>query len=144
MAPPTGDGGSPAPVDRQILEYLRERLETTAQVADAKITDGKDHLALRVRLSNAYYPTDVEEATLLVRWYTNDDCKIHYREVHHGSEWECRWDRHPNPHNTRDHFHPPPGAPTPGDDADWPAGYREMLTLVLDDIETRIRELWSA
>jgi hypothetical protein len=144
MVPPTGDGGSPAPIDRQILDYLRERLETSAQVADATITDGDDHLELRVRLSSAYYPTDIDEATLHVRWYTNDDCKIHYREVHQDSEWECRWDRHPNPHNSRDHFHPPPQASTPGEDADWPADYREMLTVVLDEIEARIEEHWSA
>lgn len=143
MVPPAGDGRSPAPIDRQILDYLRERLETTAQVADATIADSEGHLALRVQLSTAYYPNDVEEGTLLVRWYTNDDCKIHYREVHHDSEWECRWDRHPNPHNTRDHFHPPPDAPTPGDDADWPEDYRQMLALVLDEIEARIREIWS-
>lgn len=143
MGPPAGDGGSPAPIDRQILDYLRERLETTAQVADAKITDRDGHLALRVRLSDAYYPTDVEEATLLVRWYRNDDCKLHYRERHDGSAWECRWDRHPNPHITREHFHPPPDAATPGDDAEWPADYRELLTVVLDDIEARIRDLWS-
>lgn len=142
MVPPTGDGGSPAPIDRQILEYLRERLETTPQVADATITDAEGHLALRVRLSNAYYPADVEEASLLIRWYTNDDCKIHYREVHQDSDWECRWDRHQNPHNTRDHLHPPPNAPTPGEDADWPTDYRQMLTVVFDKIEARIRELW--
>jgi hypothetical protein len=143
MAPPTGTGGSPAPIDRQILEYLRDRLETTAQVADATITDAERHLALHVRLADSYYPDDVKSAILLVRWYTNDDCKIHYREVHYDHEWECRWDRHPSPHNTRDHFHPPPDAPTPGDDADWPADYRQMLTVVLNEIEDRIAEIWS-
>lgn len=143
MVPQSGDGRSPAPIDRQILEYLRDRLETTAQVADATITDAEGHLALRVQFSNGYYPMDVEQATLLVRWYTNDDYKIHYREIHRDSEWECRWDRHPNPHNTRDHFHLPPDAPTPGNDADWPADYRQVLTLVLDEIEARIQELWS-
>lgn len=143
MVPPVDDGASPAPIDRQVLEYLRGRLETTTQVADATITDVEGHLALHVQLSGAYYPNDTEAATLLVRWYTNDDCKIHYREVYEDSEWECRWDRHPNPHNPRDHFHPPPDAPTPGDDADWPADYRQMLTMVLNAIEARITEIWS-
>jgi hypothetical protein len=143
MAPPTGTGGRPAPIDRQILEYLRNRLETTAQVVTATITDADGHLALHVRLADSYYPDDVESAILLVRWYTNDDRKIHYREVHQDHEWECRWDRHPNPHNTRDHFHPPPDAPTPGDDADWPEDYREMLTVALNEIESRIAEIWS-
>lgn len=143
MVPPTGSGGSPAPIDRPILEFLRDRLETTPQVARAAIFDGDGHLELRVHLSDAYYPDSVESASLTVRWYTNDDFKIHYREARDGSDWECRWDRHPNPHNARDHFHEPPDASTPGTDASWPTDYREVLTLVLDEIEDRIADLWS-
>lgn len=137
-----GDVGSPAPIDRPVLEELRDRLRTTAQVANATITRTEGHLALRVRLAESYYPDGIS-AALLVRWYTNDDCKVHYRERHEKTEWEQRWDRHPNPHNTRDHFHPPPDATTPGDDADWPEDYREMVGLVLDTLETRINQIWK-
>lgn len=142
MAPPTDSGGSPAPIDRPILEFLRDRLETTPQVERAVIADD-GHLGLRVDLSDAYYPASVLEARLAVRWYTNDDFTVHYREVHDGRDWECRWDRHPNPHNSRDHFHGPPDATTPGEDASWPTDYREVLTLVLDDVEDRIADLWN-
>ncbi|SIR73859.1 hypothetical protein SAMN05421858_3533 [Haladaptatus litoreus] len=117
MVPPTGDGGSPAPIDRPILEFLQTRLIATQQVEQAVITDVNGHLELRVTFAQPYYPVLVDKATLAVRWYTNDDFKIHYREVHADSAWECRWDRHRNPHNTRDHFHPPPTAPTLGEDA---------------------------
>lgn len=143
MVPPTGDGGSPAPIDRSILEFLQTRLQATGQVAAAIITDASGHLKLRVTLAPSYYPDSVEEAVLAVRWYTNDDFKIHYREAHPAYAWECRWDRHPNPHNTRDHFHPPPGAPTPGNDASWPTDYRDVLRLVLAEIEDRIAALWG-
>lgn len=142
MVPPTGSGGSPAPIDRPVLEFLRDRLETTPQAERAVITDD-GHLELRVRLSDSYYPDSVQAVSLTVRWYTNDDFKIHYREVHDGSDWECRWDRHPNPHNARGHFHEPPNASTPGADASWPTDYRNVLTLVLDEIEERIAALWS-
>lgn len=141
MAPPAGDGGSPAPIDRSILDYLRGRLNTTQQVQRTTITDANGHLQLRVQFAAAYYPETVLATTLSVRWYTNDDFKIHYREAHDGSDWECRWDRHPNPHNTRNHFHPPPDAPMPGEDASWPTDYREVLTLVLDECEQRISTL---
>ena len=137
MVPPTGDGGSPAPIDRPILEFLQTRLQATNQVTEAVITDAHGHLELRVTLSSSYCPESVEEASLTVRWYTNDDFKIHYREVHAESAWECRWDCHPNSHNTRDHFHPPPAALTPGDDASWPTDYRDVLRLVLDDVKER-------
>lgn len=143
MGPPTGDGASPAPIDRPILEFLQTRLAATQQIEHTAISDASGHLALHVTLATAYYPETVPEATLLVRWYTNDDFKIHYRESLTDSDWECRWDRHPNPHNTRDHFHPPPTAPTPGKDDDWPTDHRDVLRHVLDRIERRITELWS-
>ena len=133
MVPPAGDGGTPDPIDRPLLEFLQTRLRATQQVEQATITDASDHLELHVRFASPYYPVTVDEATLTVRWYTNDDFTIHYREVHPDHAWECRWDRHPNPHNTRDHIHPPPAAPTPGDDASWPTDHRDVLTLVLDE-----------
>lgn len=139
-----GDGA--APIDVQILEYLRDRLVTTPQVERATITDASGHLALVVGLSSAYYPPEVEDADLLVRWYTNDDFTIHYRERRSNDSdggWECRWDRHPNSHNARDHFHPPPDAATPGENADWPADYRQLVSLVLAAVEDRIEAIWS-
>ena len=142
MVPPTGDGGSPAPIDRPILELLQRRLRTTTQVSRATITDASGHLALDVVFTPSYYPETVEDARLSVRWYTNDDFKLHYREEHADHAWECRWDRHPNPHNTRDHFHSPPAAPTPGEDASWPGDHRDVVALVLGEVEARIAELW--
>jgi len=133
----------PRPIDYPILEFLQLRLQATSQVARAIITDADGHLELRITLTPSYYPESVAEASLIVRWYTNADFKIHYREVHPERTWDCRWDRHPNPHNTRDHFHPPPAAPTPGDDASWPTDHRDVLQAVLDEIETRIAELWD-
>lgn len=142
MAPPTGSGGSPAPIDRPILEFLQDRLDTTPQVNRTQITDSEGHLELRVQLSNTYYPESIKEATFTVRWYTNDDFKIHYREVSTEGDWECRWDRHPNPHNSREHFHPPPDAVTPGDDASWPTHHHAVVRLILDRLEERIEDLW--
>jgi hypothetical protein len=143
MVPLADDGGNPAPIDRSILELLQSRLTSTNHVEQAVLTDASGHLKLSVTLGSAYYPAAVEEAILTVRWYTNDDFKIHYREDHDDNAWECRWDRHPNPHNTRDHFHPPPAAPTPGEDAAWPADYRDVLTVVLDRVNQRITGLWE-
>ena len=45
--------------------------------------------------------------------------------------------------DTRDHFHPPPTAPTPGEDASWPADHRDIVALVLDEIEDRVATLWG-
>ena len=143
MAPPTGDGGSPAPIDRPILEFIQTRLQATRQVSQATITYTSGHLKLTVIFAPAYYPASVGDARLSVRWYTNDDFKLHYREEHADHAWECRWDRHPNPHNTRDHFHPPPTAATPGEDTTWSVDHRDVVAFVLNEIEDRIATLWG-
>jgi hypothetical protein len=143
MVPPPEDGGSPAPIDRPILTFLQTRLQQTQQVQEAALTNASGHLELRVAFASAYYPSPVEEATLTVRWYTNDDFKLHYREERSDHAWACRWDRHPNPHKTRDHFHPLPAAQTPGEDATWPAHHRDIVARVLDEIEDRITALWE-
>ena len=143
MVPPTGDGGSPAPIDLPILEFLQTQLEATSQISRATVTDASGHLELHVVVAPSYYPTAVDDARLTVRWYTNDDFKIHYREEYADRAWECRWDRHPNTHNTRDHIHPPPTASTPGEDASWPEDYRDVVGFVLDEVEARIDSLWN-
>jgi hypothetical protein len=142
MGPPTDDGGSPAPIDRPILEYLRTHLGSLQQVERASITQS-GHTELVVTLADEYYPETVASATLVIRWYTNDDFSAHYRERHDGREWACRWDRHPNPHNTREHFHPPPNASQEAEDASWPADYRAVVDLVFGEIAERIDELWA-
>ncbi len=143
MVAPSGTGGSPAPIDRPILESLETHLQTTDHVSEAIIPDEKSHHELRVTLTDSYYPGEVRDVRVTIRWYTNDDFTIHYREEYPDQEWDCRWDRHPNPHNSRDHFHPPPDARTPGEDASWPTDYRDVVSLIFDEIETRVATLWT-
>ncbi|WP_308444705.1 hypothetical protein [Halomicrobium urmianum] len=105
------------------------------------VADGKLHL--RLELSNDYYPGDVS-ARFEIRWYRNDDFNFHYQEAHQDSTWKCRWDRHPNVHNSRAHFHPPPAASrTDAEDAQWPRDHRDVYRLIIDDIEERIETLWE-
>jgi hypothetical protein len=78
-----------------------------------------------------------------IRWYRNDDFTFHYRESRQERTWECRWDRHPNTHNSRDHFHPPAASHTGAEDAQWPADHRDVCSVVLDRVEERIEMLWG-
>ncbi|ELZ31361.1 hypothetical protein C474_08667 [Halogeometricum pallidum JCM 14848] len=101
------------------------------------------NLHLRVELSREYYPEAVS-ARLEIRWYRNDDFTIHYQEEHPDGVWKCRWDRHPNTHNSRDHFHPPPAASrTDAEDTQWPPDHRDVSRLVFDRLEDRIETLWE-
>jgi len=131
--------GASAPIDRPVLELLRERLLTMEQVATARLTDEAGHLELLVAISADYYPDPGTTATMTVRWYTNDDFSIHYREARRDGDWACRWDRHPNPHNEREHFHPPPD-----EDESWPDDYRGVIRFVLGEIEARTERRWEA
>lgn len=143
MGPPAEGGRSPAPIDRPIIEFLQTSLHGTQQVERAAISDASGHLELRVDFASSYYPEHIQDATLSVRWYVNDDFKIHYQEEHPNTRWQCRWDRHPNSHNSRSHFHPPPNARTPGEDAAWPDDHRDVLRLILDEVADRITQLWE-
>jgi hypothetical protein len=139
---PVDDGASPAPVDRSILERMRSRFVGHRMFETVEIVEA-ENLHLRVELSGDYYPTEAS-ARLEIRWYRNDDFNFHYQEQRRDSVWKCRWDRHPNAHNSRDHFHPPPAASrVNAENAQWPDDHREMSRLVLDRIEARIETLWE-
>ncbi|MFB6189920.1 MAG: hypothetical protein ABEI57_08550 [Halapricum sp.] len=139
---PDGDGTTPGPIDRPILERLRSQFDDRRTFTSAKIIE-EGHLHLRVDVSDEYYPAAVS-ARFEIRWYRNDDFTIHYREERADSVWQCRWDRHPNTHNSREHFHPPPAARrTDAEDAQWPIDHRDVLGLVIDRLEERIETLWE-
>lgn len=130
-------------IDRPILEDVRDRLRTAQQFTTVEIvvTDGQTRLEATV--DPAFDPPNVDRRFLDVRWYTNDDFRIHYREEWANRKWMQRWDRHPSTHNDRDHFHPPPDAATPGDDRTWPDDHRDVLALVCSTLADRQDTIWN-
>lgn len=139
---PVDDGASPAPIDRAVLQQMRSRF-TGSRLTDTAyiVEDGKLHL--RIELSGDYYPSEVS-ARFEIRWYRNDDFNSHYQEERDAETWQCRWDRHPNVHNSRDHFHPPPAASrSDAQDDQWPTDHREVCRHVVDYLEKRIETLWE-
>ncbi len=139
---PVDDGATPAPIDRSVLERIQSRFVGSRMTESAELV-GEGNLHLRVELSREYYPGEVS-AHFEIRWYRNDDFNVHYQEERQNTEWKCRWDRHPNTHNSRDHFHPPPTASrNDAEDAQWPPDHRDVSRLVFDRIEKRIETLWE-
>jgi hypothetical protein len=56
----------------------------------------------------------------------------------------CRWDRHDNPHSTRDHFHKPPEARTEDAvDREYPTDLLAVFELVLDFVDRRLGDVWE-
>jgi len=139
---PADDGASPAPIDRPVLERIRSRLSGSRTVESAEVVEARDQ-HLRVELAAEYYPGEVA-ARFEIRWYRNDDFAVHYQEEHLDATWKCRWDRHPNAHNSRDHFHPPPAAGrTDAEDAEWPSDHRDVIRSAFDRIAERVETLWE-
>ena len=139
---PVNDGASPAPIDRAVLEQMRSRFRGQRMFASVELVD-EGKLYLRVEISEDYYPNEAS-AHFEIRWYRNDDFNFHYQEDRREGSWQCRWDRHPNKHNTRDHFHPLPDASrTDAEDAQFPGDHRDLCRLALARVEERIEALWE-
>ncbi|WP_394348058.1 hypothetical protein [Halorubrum sp. ASP1] len=98
---------------------------------------------LTATLDTEQYPDAVATARVDIRWFTTGDFSIHYVETRgDNTHWECRWDRHPNTHNTRLHFHEPP-AGTDISDLDLPSSHPlDVYSTVFEAIEQRIESLW--
>lgn len=131
-----------APVDFDRLAIIEERLGASDRFA--RITTSPEFAPDRLvcAYEPGFYPRSVETARLEIVWFENGDFSIHYHETHAAGTFDHRWDRHPSAHNTRDHVHPGPDAPTPGIDASHPVDWRDVLSMVLSEVEERQRGFW--
>lgn len=145
MSPPTEDSGtdSTGPPDRQTLRLLERQLASDSLAAETVFEpDPYEPRLLRALLASGQYPESVTEARVDIRWFTTDDFSIHYLESRDGDLWECRWDRHPNTHNTRLHFHEPPTANDITDFEFSSLHPLDVYSTVFDAVEQRIESLW--
>jgi len=137
---------STGPPDRQTLRLLERHLSSDSLITETMFDpDSYEPRLLRGLLDAGRYPESVNVARLDIRWFTTGDFSVHYVEDHEdGERWECRWDRHPNTHNTRLHFHKPPTA-TKITDLELPSLHPlEVYSTVLTAIEQRVETLWSS
>jgi len=134
------------PSDRQTLRLLERHLSSDSLVAETAFDpDTYEPRLLRGLVDAGRYPGAVTTARLDVRWFTTGDFSIHYVEEHEdGDRWECRWDRHPNAHNARLHFHEPPSAIESIDLELSSLHPLEVYSTVLTAVEQRIETLWSS
>lgn len=132
-------------VDSDTMERIGRRLDRSSRFESVDHRPEYAPNAVVAAYDLGYFPAAVERAALRIRWFDTDDFSIHYSERYEGgTRWECRWDTHPNEHNTRAHFHPPPSAETPGEDADYPEDWRDVLTDLLTALDERIESFWNS
>lgn len=147
MTPPSDDSASPStgPPDRQTLRLLERHLTSDSLVIETSFDpDLYEPRLLSALLDDRQYPDSIIAARLDIRWFETGDFSFHYVEEQQGEDnWECRWDRHPNTHNTRLHFHESPSA-TEATDLELSSLHPlEVYSTVLTAIERRIEALWS-
>ncbi|WP_129114040.1 hypothetical protein [Halegenticoccus tardaugens] len=135
------------PIDSAVLESFRDRVRGHSLVArtGGARTDGR-LTALVLHLDADRYPATVLEASVEIQWYVNDEYNFHYRERHdEGTVWQCRWDRHPNPHAADAHFHGPPDADATNvvDDPVTVTHPADVLTRTMANVDDRIADLWE-
>lgn len=138
--------GSVAPVDEAVMQTIQDRAQShpLIETVTAERTGGTIS-TVRAECDPTRYPARVDRARLEIQWYTNGDYNFQYIETHADETWQCRWDRHPNPHTQRTHFHPPPDARSTDAIPDDPADqhHSAMLTRTLANIRERTEDLWE-
>lgn len=135
---------SPDAVDEETLRLVQSSVERFSVVESAEfVPDETAPRRVDVTVDDHQYPTAVEPVRLEVRWFLNGDFSVHYLERNRDeSTWQCRWDRHENPHNDRLHFHPPHDVSNPVDIEISPY-VRDVIPTVVQWIEERIDDHWE-
>ena len=133
-------------VDEETLRYLSRILGRRPEVHQTSLFPANKLESLIVTLDADYYPEHVGTGTIELRPYTNGDFHVSYLESYSGEQRRCRWDRHDQPHNSRDHFHPLPDASTA---AAVDRAYASDLTQVIEKtvlpwVDDRLGELWES
>lgn len=131
-------------VDPDVLERIGTRLTGSQRFEKVVSRPAYAPNSVVADYDLGYFPGAVDRAYLRMSWFDTDDFNVHYSEQYEsGNLWECRWDRHPNSHNSREHFHPPPDAETPGNDATYATDWRDVLSQVLTELDQRIQSFWE-
>ena len=134
-----------AKIDAEILQSIAETLPTDGRVRTVEyIDEEKDRQTqLLVMLDKERYPPTTESVRIEIQWYRNGWFNVHHIETHESDTWQCRWDRHPNPHNARCHSHEPPDCVSAVDLSLSETNPLSVLFTVLGAIEERIEQLWD-
>jgi len=137
---------SAAPVDDAVLEILRQRGATHPLVERVRTErTGATLSTVVLVLDGDRYPDSVGDARLEIQWFVNGDYNVHYVETRGESVWQCRWDRHVNPHTARSHFHPPPDAASEAAVPDRPEDGHPgaMFARTMANVRDRMEGLWE-
>lgn len=131
-------------LDEALLRLVARRLGQLTLVKRVLIFPASKPDSVVAQFDLQYFPERMDSVALELRTYLDGVFYISYREEWNGESWMCRWDRHDNPHSTRDHFHQPPEARTEDAiDREYPPDFLAVLELILGFVDQRIGEVWE-
>lgn len=133
-------------VDEETLRYLGRAFGRRPEVRHTSLFPSNKQERLVVTLETGYYPDRVDGVSIEIRAYTNSEFHVSYIESHSGDRQRCRWDRHDQPHNSRDHYHPLPDASTAAAvDREYATDLTRVVeTDVLPWVDNRVGVLWDS
>ena len=142
MAGDDDDAGSG--LDEELLRFVARRLGRLTLIDSVSVFPASKPDSVVAKFDIQYYPERMDVVVLELRTYQDGSFSASYREEWNGESWMCRWDRHDNPHSTRDHLHRPPEARTEDAvDCDYPTDFLAVVELILDSIDQRLGEIWE-
>ncbi|RLM83862.1 hypothetical protein D3D02_16340 [Halobellus sp. Atlit-38R] len=131
-------------LNEELLRILGQHLASLSVIATVQYFPAEKKDRVVAQLVESYYPEEIDTARLELRFRMNGDFNIQYIETWDSEQWACRWDRHPNTHNTREHFHQPPRPrETTALDASYPSEPSDILRVVLETLKQRINAVWA-
>ncbi|MEZ3163808.1 hypothetical protein ABNG03_03915 [Halorubrum sp. RMP-47] len=133
-------------LDEATLRYLNRAFGRRDEVRQTSLFPTNKPERLVVTLDTDSYPEGIDAVSLELRTYTNGDFHVSYHEARAGDRRRCRWDRHDQPHNARDHYHPLPDA---GTAATVDQSYATDLTQAIEQtvlpwVDKRVGTLWES
>lgn len=139
------DDGEDRRVDEELLRYLSRILGRLDEVERTSLFPANRQESLVVAFDTQYYPDSIGSVQLELRAYTNGEFHVSYHEEYLGDRRHCRWDRHEQDHNSRDHFHPLPTASTrAAENRTFPDDLTDVLQKhVFPWVDQRLGELWE-
>jgi len=139
-----GNGDDDSGLDEALLRLVAGRLGQLTLVERVSTFPASKPDSVVAQLDLDYFPEWMDSVALELRVYLNGVFYISYREEWNGESWMCRWDRHDNPHSTRDHFHQPPEAQTQDAvDRYYPTDFLAVLELILEFVDQRLGDVWE-
>lgn len=103
------DGKSP---NKEVLRRVARKLGEISLVSQVNPFPSNKPGTVEVVFDETAYPKQISRVYVDIELQLNGSFYIHYVEEWERERKECRWNRHENPHNARDHYHPFPAATT--------------------------------